>query len=100
MAEWLDNRSKGLLPQQPSSFPRRGELARSIALICFVAVAGMALAFLGSYLAMHEATDGYDTRSVIGAIGLGVLFCASGIWLIAAAERMTRSLLGMIRQGR
>ncbi len=98
VAQRLDNRSKWRLPLPPSS-PRRWDLARTVALICSVAVAGMALAFFGSYLAVHEATDGYDTRAVIGAVGLGILFCGSGIWLITTAERMVRNLLGLIRRG-
>ena len=99
VAQWLENRAMWRLPLPPSS-PRGWELARTVALICSVAVVGMALAFFGSYLAVHEAMDGYDKRTTIGAIGLGIVFCGSGIWLMTTAERMTRSVIHRVRQAR
>jgi hypothetical protein len=97
VAQRVFNRAKWRLPLPPS--PVRGrELARTIALICSVAVVGMALAFFGSYLAVHEAMDGYDKRTVIGSIGLGIVFCGSGVWLITTAERMIRSVIRRVRQ--
>jgi len=97
VAQWLKNGAKWRLSLPPSP-PRGWDLARTVALICSVAVAGMALAFFGSYLAVHEAIDGYDLRTTIGAMGLGVVFCGSGIWLMTIAERMTRGVMRRVRQ--
>lgn len=98
VAQWLDNRSRW--GQQPLALPLGGhDLALTVALSCLLAAAGMALAFFGSYLAVHEAMGAYDRQVVIGAIGLGIFFGASGIWLITVAERMTRSAIRRAQRG-